>query len=544
MRDIFIVSLACLLAYSVFGEEREIASCDDLKAVIGEGLLTVAGETKLSFVDDTIKCNPGDHPTTVYVGAGHKLVLTDSGKDDEVTLTNVRYTVAGDDARLVVETRIAMKGITWPNGEDGAALSITTGEAVFQKRALFEDMKGSKNGGAVSVKTGGKLTFEDKVTFKRIESEADGGAIFLAESSATFKMDALFIDNKAWDHGGAMFLDDASTTFEGVAVLEGNKAHDDGGAIYLFDSSVATFEKEATFKGNEAQWFGGALASLDSSCTFSSISSFTANKAQISGGAMFLVNASATFKVGSVLEGNEAEFEGGAICLRNDGSITFEGETEFEGNRAQRDGGAMSLRAASVTFSRKVVFEGNEAQDSGGAMFLVGRSSATFKEEAMFKDNEAQVFGGALAMFLDSTCTFGDDISFMDNKAQGVDCTLEGRGGHVYAKDSGTAIVFEEETSAEFSGGKADIGGAIASFDGADVIIEGTAKFAGNVGRKCGDAIATDDTGTFTEAAGSQVSCSDNNTSGSTLPSKCQFGSKMLKSLGTEAPQHLLYKVS
>ncbi|CAM9413779.1 unnamed protein product [Discosporangium mesarthrocarpum] len=218
--------ISALLALEGLGDPIEISNCGDLQNVSVEVDLTLAGTTELYFSQRELECDIGSPAMTLGIAGGHSLILTDIGEED-VTFRNIRFTVAGQDTLLDVQTKFAVEDITESaNVVDGWALSITTGgQAVFNRHARFKSVDGYQNGGVYV--DDGQVTFGGEATFTKIQTVGYGQAVYVGH--------------------------DAQVTFNGGIYFEGDQDRSHGGAHLLPSSgSVPLFNREAEADNNTA----------------------------------------------------------------------------------------------------------------------------------------------------------------------------------------------------------------------------------------------------------------------------------------------------
>lgn len=264
-------------------------------------------------------------------------------------------------------------------------------------------------------------------------------------------------------NGGSIYVDNGSGTFTlSGATVSGGTATDAGGNVYVLNGTLTVSGGAVT--GGTAK-YGGNIAS-QKVVNFSS-STVSDGSATAAGGNIYLVGTGAKLSMtsGSVT-GGSAGTTGGNIYSLNSPDVSVTGG-EIAGGTAIGHGGSLYITHESMVESRKltisdVTISGGTAGSNGGNLYIaktgiVTISNATVQDGAAASNgNNAYLLGNGTCQITDGTFCVADGIK------------AESNGGNVCFNDGTITVV-----SAQFSGGEATRGGAVAVGVTAIVTLDG-----------------------------------------------------------------------
>ena len=342
----------------------------------------------------------------------------------------------------------------------------------------FEDNYNQvQNGGGIYVSDHAEVIFDytSNVIFSN-NTAKKGSAMYISNTaSVMFKGKCLVTDNNAISDGTLYANNHSSISFmkQSKVTFTNNKATQ-GGAIYLhgesnlvITSSTCKEKCQVLFKDNRAD-FGGAIYHRNSNVTFTGCPdiSFHANKATLQGGAIYSHSSYVIFEQNSSVHFimNVAD-SGGAMHTTTSSHLVFHNDciVRLYNNKASSFGGAIFIYGNSdVTFDENsyITFTRNRAGMSG-AIFVNNNCSVEFLNatKVLFNYNRG-VFGGAILVARKSIVIFrgnlNSSITFINNTG--------GHGGALCSYQN-SMVVFEAESSVEFSRNRGYSGGALYSIN-------------------------------------------------------------------------------
>ena len=352
----------------------------------------------------------------------------------------------------------------------------------------FSDNKGS----ALSATSGAlaifkvNVTFDDDSTVTFLNNKADdcGGAMLAVESNITFNRNANvnFISNQGKSYGGALCILNTNIIFTGnsITIFENNQGAHEGGAMSVDKNSNITFERSSVviFNGNKG-YIGGALVAYDMDAKFkeNSVVILNGNEGFISG-ALHLVYSNVTIEGNSTVKfiSNIAYHSLGGAVYAHYSYFIIQGNStvKFHDNNAEKCG-AMCIYNSTATIrgTTTVEFRYNQANVDGGAM-CISNSNITFRGECMvtFTNNSAiNGYGGAV--YIDRFLTLSTEgnsaeiLSLQGKDVKNVGIT------YIYHPSN---VSFQENSIVTFSLNKAYNGGAICSYNKAQVTFHGNSS--------------------------------------------------------------------
>ena len=348
-------------------------------------------------------------------------------------------------------------------------------------------------GGGVYIYHGGLLSIDGSTISENIAGNS-GGGINLDGGAELTVNDSLFASNEAGRHGGGIFKDSGivkhpttitATTFEnntadwsggGVfiwrtpltitdSIFNNNHADEYGGGLGYQDyEAYPVTISNTTFLNNSALWDGGGIHFSGDLMTInsSSIHDNTAvNGAGIHNGvptdSKYISRDSTEFTItSSTVQENIASGDGGGAF--NQGIMTC-GESDFTANQSDHMGGGIhnegSVEILGCTFDK------NKTGDDGGGLNNLNVAEIRGSD---FTNNASE--RGAGVASTDGTVEISDS-TLIDNQAKG-------QGGAIFNFGSSPGSSPMEIVACEIKNNGAEVGGGIASTEGATIITDTT----------------------------------------------------------------------
>ncbi|MDR1926385.1 MAG: hypothetical protein LBQ13_01690, partial [Endomicrobium sp.] len=357
--------------------------------------------------------------------------------------------------------------------------------------------------GGKTLKITGKLTMENfgylincaesSVSFDDSEIKISNNVIpsygtmfFSAKSSLNINNSKMELSNNNMSERGGVLACCLKTTVTinaSTLTFLSNQAST-GGAIYCEEVSLNIDGSNLTFLNNKTLQYGGALYCSNSSISFSSSNiTFSSNTSSIgNGGALYCSNSSISFSSSNIIFSNNvaSHGDGGAVACSSGQIIFKDGKAvEFTGNKA-RNGGALYCSNSSISFSSSnIIFSNNVASHGdGGAMSLLKSTLTINGASLIFSNNTSSMGNGGAVACSSGQIIFKDSkvVEFTGNKAQngGALCIQCGRivkltnvrfrdniatekGGGIYiGREGKLTITTNENKISEFVGNKAN----------------------------------------------------------------------------------------
>ena len=379
-------------------------------------------------------------------------------------------------------------------------------------KVIFQNNK-AENGGAMHLNTYSSFVSKKYSIVKFTDNSATEGGAVNCNGDSIILLDENtlmnFSNNTALNGGAIAIKNNCDLTFKGrsEALFNSNRnsggnsaTNGFGGAVYTNKYSDINFleNSDITFSNNTAKFAGGAIFSQGNNIiTTHDYSSLIFKNNQAESGASVRLGSNSTFNVDgnsnvifsdniAIGSGTNTGY-GGAIELAYS-MVDFKGNTTvlFIRNYVKIDGGAIFFVYSAVNFkgNAKVLFTRNNAAGSGAAMRYNENSYVQITENSVvtFSYNFAKGKGGALNVEPngDTIITGNSVVTFISNEAEiggAVFCTnnsnltVDGNstvrflvnkaflGGVLYI--IATTAFFQGNSSIEFNGNSADVGGAV-----------------------------------------------------------------------------------
>jgi len=251
----------------------------------------------------------------------------------------------------------------------------------------------------------------------------------MANYSAFYFKNSVFVDNTANHTGGAVYGLSSQIYLSGNGTFVGNRARwlSDGTAVSIEHTNI-TFDGCFNFFNNQIIkymnnfYLGSTIAALDSFLTLQGVFHFI-NNSNSYGGAILLHHTDCLIGGHLKFAGNRAIFDGGAIYARYYSTLIIQGDElaspdlfdsdcfsksypqgiVFYNNSAGEVGGAIHLEESSMTLTGSVIFVANKAECGGGITVYTeagvnSPNRIVFQEplDLLFSSNIASKFSGAI----------------------------------------------------------------------------------------------------------------------------------------------------
>ena len=367
-------------------------------------------------------------------------------------------------------------------GNGGAIFGSNAGVSSLGLISVHEEVKidsnTAKNGGGIYADEQCRLFCDGQITNNT--ATVNGGGLYVGRwNGAPTSSNAVFEGNKAVKGGGVYLGDDIKIVFNGCT-FRGNTASEQGAGLYISsngyywkvtsegdthtkNAEYITTVKNCTFSGNTSQNTGGGMYLAGKAVLTDT--AFEENVAQEGAG----VCASAEMNADHcTFTGNNASKYGGGIQVRKEGYVKLTDCTLSE-NLSGKHGGGIAISAEGKLGAENSTFNKNKAEEHGGFLWMNGDSDKTYAsfEFCKFTGNTAGYGAGFHSegkgtLVLKSSKIY-ENFSY-------------GRGGAIYAKNSGLRLVLIEsdvvKNKANAEGGGILAEGTVISLQGVVNIID------------------------------------------------------------------------
>jgi predicted outer membrane repeat protein len=171
--------------------------------------------------------------------------------------------------------------------------------------------------------------------------------------------------------------------------------------------------------------------------------SFTENQ-----GSIIVINAKLILQGNVQILNNRAHDRGSVFLIRDDSTVSFQGDIAFEDNIG-KEGGALSTYSSDIKFQGDIIFINNRGRE-GGALSSYS-SDVKFEGDIVYLNNSGWQ-GGAVSAY-SSNIKFQGRVRFIGNIAETAGGGISLREGSTIFLETTTSVSFCTNTAFEYGGG-------------------------------------------------------------------------------------------
>lgn len=410
---------------------KNIASSTSTTSIIGGGILVRTGGTLTVKGDAVISENKARNGAGVYIkDSGSQFTMT-GGKIDK----NIAENWGG--GVYIVSGTFTMQNATISRNEAnyGGGIRIDSGTGTIEgSSSAITGNTATSYGGGVHI-TGSSTQFTISNGTIGGNTAEHGGGVYVTDGTLNMSGGTI----------GGSGAANTATTYDGGTIGgsdAANTATTYGGGVYLASTSAKFKMDDGEISYNTA----GSNSGGGGGGVFIATGSFTMkdgeiknNKGNNYGGGVYIyhgtvVNDTGSFTMeGGTISGNQAEYGGG---VSSDGTVTMSGSATISSNISTGDAGGVYVAGGTVTMSGPATISSNTSARAGGGVHI-NRGTLTMSDNSTINGNTSTGDGGGVYVASNGAFTMkGGEIS--DNKSTNTGDTAGGGGVYVYRAKNGT----------------------------------------------------------------------------------------------------------